>query len=93
MIYQDPDNAPVPLTDEAIGAHIDRVRKLRLKGFLSYFASDATRIDGALAYLRTLTVDDLLDLAAEDIVASNDALTDALNWQPPHGHGEEADTA
>jgi hypothetical protein len=69
------------------------VRELRLKAFLSYFAGDATRIDGALAYLRTLTVEDLLHLAAEDIMASSDALTDALDWHSPHGHEEEADTA
>jgi hypothetical protein len=90
VIYQDPDNAPVPLTDETIGAHIDRVRELRLKAFLSYFAGDATRIDGALAYLRTLTLEDLLLLAAEDIMRSNDALLVALD--SPHGP-EDPDTA
>jgi hypothetical protein len=89
VIYQDPDNAPVPSTDETIGTHIDRVRELRLEAFTSYFASDENRVDGALAYLNGLTRHDLLLLAAEEIMRSNDALLVALDG--PHGP-EDPDT-
>jgi hypothetical protein len=83
MTYQDPAAAPEPTTDETINAQIDRVRQLRLEAFTSYFASDENRIDGALVYLRGLAREDLLLLAAEDTMRSNDALLVALDG--PHG--------
>jgi transcriptional regulator with XRE-family HTH domain len=85
-----PTDIQTPTTDETINAQIDRVRELRLNAFVSYFASDENRIDGALAYLNGLTRHDLLLLAAEDIMRSNDALLVALDG--PHGP-EDPDTA
>ena len=89
MIDQDPTVTPEPTTDETINAQINRVRQLRLEAFTSYFASDENRVDGALAYLNGLTRHDLLLLAAEEIMRSNDALLVALDG--PHGP-EDPDT-
>jgi hypothetical protein len=88
MTDQAPTSAPEPTTDETINAQIDRVRQLRLEAFTSYFASDENRIDGALVYLNGLTRHDLLLLAAEEIMRSNDALLAALDGP----HGEDPDT-
>jgi len=80
-IGQDSTAAP-ELTIEEIDAQIDRVHDLRLRAFLSQRGSGESRIDGALAFLRTLDRDDLLLLAAEDIMAAAGAIEAALDG--PH---------
>jgi len=65
--------------DARIDAQIDRVRELRVQAFTAQLGTDESRIDAAFAFLRTLDHEDVLLLAAEDIMRRNDMLRDALD--------------